>query len=127
MAELVENTQGTHYDELIGSTAMTPLTKNVNVTFAAAGTMVRGTLIAEGIDSTSSKPNGKYVACAKGAVAVAVLAADVIADKAGDVVGTVYTTGIFNRENLVAAADDTVAAHEEELRKIGIHMTSVKV
>ena len=41
-------------------------------------------------------------------------------------VTSIYVRGIFNQEKLIAAADDTVAAHEAELRKVGIYMTSLK-
>ena len=117
MAELIGIMDGAHYDELIGGTAVTPLTANVTLTAAGAGVIRRGTLLA----ATS----GKYSAVAKAGTAVAVLAADVLAEAAGDVAATVYVRGIFNREKLVVGDGDTVDAHEEELRKIGIYMTGL--
>ena len=52
-----------------------------------------------------------------------VLAADIAV---GDTVATVFTRGQFNREALAVAEGTTVAAHEEELRKVGIYLTSLK-
>lgn len=118
MAELIGIMDGVHYDELLGGTAVTPLTANVTLTAAAAGVIKRGTLLAES--------SGKYAAVAKGGTAVAVLAADVLTEAAGDVVATVYVRGIFNREKLVVADGDTADAHEDELRKIGIYMSGLQ-
>ncbi len=107
---------GTHYDELIGSTAVVVLTKNVTLA-AATETLVRGTLLAAGDDG--------YAAVAAGGEASVVLAHDVELEGEA-VVATVYTSGMFNRERLIVADDDTVDAHEEELRKVGIMLTSVQ-
>lgn len=111
-----ENTMA--FDELIGGTSVTPLIFNATVTAAAAGTIKKGTLLSEA--------GGKFAPTAAEGTAAAVLAEDVVAAEAGDVTGTIYVRGIFNREKLIAATGDTVAAHEAELRKIGIYMTSVK-
>ena len=111
-----ENTM--EFDELIGGTSVTPLLFNVTVTAAGAGTIEKGRLLSES--------GGKFTETPTAGVAAAILAEDIVATAAGDVTGTVYVRGIFNREKLVAASGDTVAAHEPELRKIGIYMTSVK-
>lgn len=122
----VEELQGVHYDELIGGTAVTPLIKNGLLSSVTAKTVVpKGTLLA--IDGTS----GKYVVAAKAGTSVpaasAVLAAEVTqGDGTSDISVTVYTRGLFNREKLVAASGDTVDAHEEELRTVGIYLTSIK-
>lgn len=39
----------------------------------------------------------------------------------GDVEAVVYKTGIFNYDILAVAEGDTVDAHAEELREVGIH------
>lgn len=122
----IEEVQGVHYDELIGGTAVTLLTKNGLLSGVSAKAVVaKGTLLA--VDSTS----GKYVVAAKAGssvpVASAVLAAEVTqGEGTSDISVTVYTRGLFNREKLVAASGDTVDAHEEELRDVGIYLTSVK-
>lgn len=122
----IEEVQGVHYDELIGGTAVTPLTKNGTLANVAATTVVpKGTLLA--IDATS----GKYIVAAKAGTSVptanAILAQEVTqGDDTDDIAVTVYTRGLFNREKLVAASGDTVDAHEEELRAVGIYLTSVK-
>lgn len=114
----VEEMQGVHYDELIGGTAVPVINKNVTLAAAAAAvTYAKGTLL--------SVDGGKYSPTATGGTAVAVLAADVAMDTA-DQVATVYVSGMFNRERLVAASGDTVDAHEEELRNVGIYLTSIK-
>lgn len=122
----IEEVQGVHYDELIGGTAVTPLTKNGALANVAATTVVpKGTLLA--IDASS----GKYIVAAKAGASVptanAILAQEVTqGDDTSDIAVTVYTRGLFNREKLVAASGDTVDAHEEELRAVGIYLTSVK-
>lgn len=122
----IEEVQGAYYDELIGGTAVTPLTKNGTLANVAATTVVpKGTLLA--IDAAS----GKFVVAAKAGTSVpaanAILAQGVTqGDDTDDIAVTVYTRGLFNREKLVAASGDTVDAHEEELRAVGIYLTSVK-
>ena len=106
------------FDELIGGTSVTPLVFNATVTAAAAGTIKKGTLLTEA--------SGKFAPTVAEGVAAAVLAEDIVAAEAGDVTGTIYVRGIFNREKLIAATGDTVVAHEPELRKIGIYMTGLK-
>lgn len=127
MAELVETMAGVSYDELFGGTAVSELTANVTVAkLSAEATYKRGTLL--GIVTAS----GKYAIVDSAAttgekVASVVLARDLIVGTENDVIATVYTRGIFNREKLlVKAADDTATKHEEELRKVGIYLTSVK-
>lgn len=121
----VEELQGVHYDELIGGTAVSPLNKNVVLSGVAANTVVpKGTLLALGTD-------GKYVVAAKAGDSVpaasAVLAHEVTqGTDAVDITVTVYVRGLLNREKLVAASGDTVDAHEEELRSVGIYLTSLK-
>ncbi len=121
----VEEVQGVHYDELIGGTAVSPLTKNGALASVAAKAVVKkGTLLA--INTA-----GKFVVAAKAGtnvpVACAVLAQEVVQGSGtDDITVTVYTRGLFNREKLVAADGDTVDAHEEELREVGIYLTSVK-
>lgn len=105
------------FDNLIGGTAVTPLLANVSIT-AVAGTTKRGTLMTES--------GGKYAATVKSGVASAVLAEDIVSEAGGSVTGTVFVRGEFNREAVKAASGDTVEAHEIELRKIGIYLTSVK-
>ena len=39
---------------------------------------------------------------------------------------TIFVRGEFNREALTVAAGDKAEAHEIELRKVGIYLTSVK-
>lgn len=127
MAELVSKFDGVTYDELFGGTAVAALTANVTIAkLSAAASYKRGTLL--GVVTAS----GKYAIVDSTAttgeqVASVVLAGDVEVGTADDVVATVYTRGIFNREKLtVKAAADSASAHEGELRKVGIYLTSVK-
>lgn len=127
MAELVSTMTGVTYDELLGGTAVTIMTANVTIAQVdAEATYKRGTLL--GIVTAS----GKYAIVDSEAstgeqVASVVLAHDVVVGTDNDVVATVYTRGIFNREKLlVKAADDNATKHEEELRKVGIYLTSLK-
>lgn len=127
MAELVSKFDGVTYDELIGGTAVAVMTANVTIAkLSAAATYKRGTLL--GVVTAS----GKYAIVDSAAstgekVASVVLAKDIEVGTADDVVATVYTHGIFNREKLIVKAEsDSASAHEEELRKAGIYLTSVK-
>lgn len=127
MAELASKFDGVTYDEIIGGTAVAVMTANVTIAkLSAAATYKRGTLL--GVVTAS----GKYAIVDSAAstgekVASVVLAKDIEVGTADDVVATVYTRGIFNREKLVVKAEsDSASAHEEELRKVGIYLTSVK-
>ncbi len=118
-----EKIKGVEYDELIGGTAITAMTANVTLKGATAS-YVRGTLLAvkdgkyEIVDSKNDDEALK--------VANVVLAEDVEL-KGSDVVATVYTRGLFNREKLVVKqSDDNATKHEEELRKVGIYLTALK-
>lgn len=101
-----------NHEHLIGGPEIPFLLKNVTVTAGTA--MKRGTLMT--VTGTAA------VATAQAAVANAILSCD-IDDKA--TVATVYVSGRFNREYLIAARGDTVDAHEDELRNAGIFLTSV--
>lgn len=127
MAELVSKFDGVTYDELIGGTAVAVMTANVTIAkLSAAATYKRGTLL--GVVTAS----GKYAIVDSAAstgekVASVVLAKDIEVGTSDDVVATVYTRGIFNREKLIVKAEsDSASAHEEELRKVGVYLTSVK-
>lgn len=118
-----EKIKGVEYDELIGGTAITAMTANVTLKGATAS-YVRGTLLTvkdgkyEIVDSKNDDEALK--------VANVVLAEDVEL-KGSDVVATVYTRGLFNREKLVVKqSDDNAIKHEEELRKVGIYLTALK-
>lgn len=112
-----ETATGVAYDNLFGGPEVTALTANVKV--ASSTALKRGALLT--LDSTS----GNYGLAAKGKAATAVLADDTAAAADGTI-ATVYTRGYFNREALTVADGDTVDAHEEELRGVGIFLTSVK-
>ena len=111
-----ETMAGVSYDELFAGTEVAVLTKNVTV--ASGGNIKRGTIL-------SVNASGKAEVTASGKTALYVAAEDVDAS-AADTVGTVYTAGYFNREKLIVAAGDTVDAHEEELRSVGIRLSSLK-
>ena len=112
-------------DQLIGGTAVAALTKNITLKgLSAEKALKRGAVLAvsEGkyqiVDSASATPALK--------VANAVLAEDVVVGT-GDVVATVYIRGIFNAEEMsVGAESDSVQAHEEELRAVGIYLTHLQ-
>lgn len=112
-------------DQLIGGTAVAALTKNITLKgLSAEKALKRGAVLAvsEGkyqiVDAASATPALK--------VANVVLAEDVIVGT-GDVVATVYISGIFNAEEMsVGAESDSVQAHEEELRAVGIYLTHLQ-
>jgi len=99
-------------DALFAGPEIPVLTKNFSLTAGTA--MKRGILLTVTAEGAAS-------ATAQAGVASAILAYDVD-DKA--TACTAYVTGRFNRAALIVADGDTVAAHEEELRKIGIHLTA---
>lgn len=114
----VENTNTT-YDNLIAGVAVPVMTKNVTLKGDTAA-LKRGTVLAlnngkyEIVDTESGTADVK--------VANAVLAEDVTLT-GEEVVATVYTAGLFNSDAMaVKASGDTVLAHEEELRIVGIYL-----
>ena len=127
MAELVETMAGATYDELFGGTAVAALTANVTIAkLEAEAVFKRGTLL--GVVTASGKYSIVDSEASTGEqVASVILAQDTAVGTDADVVATVYTRGIFNREKLlVKVGSDNAIKHEEELRKVGIYLTSVK-
>lgn len=110
MASIKVESPSVKYDELIGGTAVSTITKNITVSGGAA--LERGTVV----DATGAK-------VASGKTAAYIVAVDAAA---ADTVLTVYTAGQFNREKLIVAEGTTVEAHEEELRAVGIYLTSIQ-
>lgn len=125
----VEELQGVHYDELIGGTAVPVITKNVTLKGVTAE-YARGTVLSlvsgkyEICDTTGTGDGGTDPNPAKAASAILAQAVKLTGT---DAVATVYTAGMFNREKLVVKnSADTIEAHEEELRAVGIYLTSIK-
>lgn len=107
---------GASYDELFGGAEITVLNKNI--TFTKGANYKRGMLLSE--------TDGKATATAKGGVALYVCANDLdLTNTETDEVGTVYTSGRYNREKVIVADGDTVEAHEVELRPLNILFTSL--
>lgn len=126
MAELASTMAGVTYDELIGGTAITPMTANVTIAkLDAEAVLKHGTLL--GVVTASGKYAIVDSTVSTGEqVADAVLAHDVAVGKTDDVVATVYTRGLFNASKLIVKqAEDNAAKHEAELRKVGIYLTDV--
>ncbi|WP_297569487.1 head decoration protein [uncultured Anaerovibrio sp.] len=130
MASL-EKVTGVAYDELFAGPEIPVMTKNV--TIKSGSTVVRGQLLS--IDSDTGKviptpaaveaDAEKNIDAAPAGVAVYVAKETVDASTA-DKVATVYTSGYFNREKLVAVTGDTVSGHEAELRDVNIILSSLK-
>lgn len=121
MTELVREINEFEYDGLIGGTQPALFTKNV-VIASGAGKLVRGTVL--GQITASKKYKTVNSASEDGSqTAMAVLAYPVDATDA-DVVGTVYWSGLFNREKLVFGGSDTAATHENALRDVNIILAS---
>ena len=126
MAELAKTQAGLSFDNLIGGTAITLMTANVEIEkLAAEAVLKRGTLLGKKTDGgfaivDSSVATGEQVASV-------VLAHDVAVGTEANTMATVYTRGLFNRSSLIVKQEaDSAAKHEEELRKVGIYLTSVK-
>lgn len=130
MASL-ETMTGVAYEGLFAGSEKEVFTKNV--TIKSGENIKRGALLS--IDSGTGKVIATPAAVEADAennidaspagVAVYVAAEDVNAS-AADAVGTVFTSGYFNREALIAKTGDTVGGHEEELRSVGIYLSSEK-
>ena len=109
----LRETETMEMNGILAGSEVVHLTKNVKITAGTA--MKKGTLI--------TISGGTASATAKGGKADAILANDVD-DKATS--ATVYISGRFYREKLIAASEDTVAAHEDELSGKGIYLTALK-
>ncbi len=130
MASL-ETMTGVTYDELIAGPEVATMTKNV--TFKSGTTVARGALLS--IDAGTGKviatpaaveADAEHNIDASPAGVAVYIAKEAVDASAADVVGTVYTRGFFNREKLIASTGDTVNGHEEELRGVGIVLSSLK-
>lgn len=118
-----ETIAGVTYDELFAGPEVKVMTKNV--TFKSGTNVARGVLLS--IDAGTGKVIATPAAAGETPAGVAVYVAKEAVDAStADKVGTVYTAGYFNREKLIAAEGDTVTAHEEELRGVGILLSSLK-
>lgn len=130
MASL-EKVTGVAYDELFAGPEIPVMTKNV--TIKSGSTVVRGQLLS--IDSDTGKVIPTPAAVEADAennidavpAGVAVyIAKEAVDASTADKVATVYTSGYFNREKLVAVTGDTVSGHEAELRDVNIILSSLK-
>ena len=114
------------WDELIGSSAVSFITANVNFAQAAAEqTLKRGTLLA--INEAGDYIEENFQSETAGEkVGVAILAKDVQLSTTGKVVGTVYINGMFNRNKIILKDEsDDINNHEAELRDVGILLTNL--
>lgn len=114
------------YDELIGSSAVPLITANVNFAQAAAEqTLKRGTLLAVNATGDYIEENFQSETASE-KVGVAILAKDVQLSTTGKVVGTVYVSGMFNRNKIILKdKSDDINNHEAELRDVGILLTNL--
>ena len=126
MAELAKIQAGLSFDNLIGGTAITLMTANVEIEkLAAEAVLKRGTLLGKKTDGgfaivDSSVATGEQVASV-------VLAHDVAVGTEANTTATVYTRGLFNRSALIVKQEaDSATKHEEELRKVGIYLTDAQ-
>ncbi len=112
-------------DQLIGGTAVAALTKNITLKgLEAEKTLKRGAVLAVSEGKYQIVDAASQTSALK--VANAVLAEDVVVGTS-DVVATVYISGIFNAEEMtVGSGSDSVQAHEEELRAVGIYLTHLQ-
>lgn len=114
------------WDELIGSSAVSLITANVNFAQATAEqTLKRGTLLA--INEAGDYIEENFQSETAGEkVGVAILAKDVQLSTTGKVVGTVYINGMFNRNKIILKDEsDDINNHEAELRDVGILLTNL--
>ena len=122
MASL-EKVTGVAYDELFAGPEIPVMTKNV--TIKSGSIVVRGQLLS--IDSDTDKVIPTPAAGGGTPAGVAVyIAKEAVDASTADKVATVYTSGYFNREKLVAVTNDTVSGHEAELRDVNIILSSLK-
>ena len=114
------------YDELIGSSAVPLITANVNFAQAAAEqTLKRGTLLAVNVTGDYIEEDFQSETAGE-KVGVAILAKDVQLSTTGKVVGTVYVSGMFNRNKIILKDEsDDINNHEAELRDVGILLTNL--
>lgn len=126
MHDIIEN--ATSYDELLAGPEIPVLTKNVLLKKGTA--YLRGMLITDAANITVGEGESAATAgaqTAKGGVCDYIMKVDLdLTSAEADAVGTVYVSGRFNREKIVLAAEDTVEAHEAELRLRNIYFTAIK-
>lgn len=107
-------------DNLISGTEINTTCKEVKLKIGQ-GILVRGTVLGKLTAEDACKIVDK--ANADGTeTAYCILTDTIDTDVAEDVTTTGYFTGIFNPDALTFATLNTVADHELELRKLGIHL-----
>lgn len=126
MHDIIEN--ATSYDELLAGPEIPVLTKNVLLKKGTA--YLRGMLITDAANIAAGEGQSAATAAAqtaKGNVCDYIMKVDLdLTSAETDAVGTVYVSGRFNREKIVLATEDTVEAHEAELRLRNIYFTALK-
>lgn len=100
---------GVTFEELFGGHEVTAIKKNISITAGTA--LVRGSIVTEAGTLVGAADTASYI-----------VAEDV---DAADTVATVYASGMFNREKLTVGDNDTVDAHEAQLRDANIYLTSI--
>lgn len=135
MSENLYKTTGTFVpDKLIADNGI-PLTKKGITIAKGEGMLKRGTLMGVGADGKYRRTDTEVsVEKGEGENAVtetAVIGADCILTDDVDAtnseaVATAYITGAFNRAAVILPEGKSIAAHETELRKLGIFLKEVQ-
>ena len=121
-------------DKLIADNGI-PLTKKGITIAKGEGMLKRGTLMGVGADGKCRRTDTEVsVEKGEGENAVtetAVIGADCILTDDVDAtdseaVATAYITGVFNRAAVILPEGKSIAAHETELRKLGIFLKEVQ-
>ncbi len=135
MSENLYKTTGTFVpDKLIADNGFPLTTKGITVA-GGAGVLKRGTLLGAG-DDGKYRPTDTEVSVEKGegesvVTEAAVIGADCILTDdvdatVSDVVTAAYVTGTFNLAAVILPEGKEIAAHETELRKLGIFLRAVQ-
>ena len=119
----IKETPVRNFDGLIGGADPAPLEKILTLA-SGQGVLKRGTLL--GVVTTSGNAKVADSASTDGSeVAKYILAEDVDTTDAATN-APAYMAGMFNREYLIFGGSDTDATQEENLRDVGIFLTSEK-
>lgn len=135
MSENLYKTTGTFVpDKLIADNAIPTIAKGIKVA-KGEGVLKRGTLMGIANDGTYKrtdteesikKGEGESATIEAASVGADCILTDDVDATSSEVVTTAYISGTFNRAAVILPEGKSIAAHETELRKLGIFLKTVQ-
>lgn len=135
MSENLYRTTGTFIPDKLIADNRIPLTEKGLTIAKGEGMLKRGTLMGIGADGkyrrtdtevSVEKGEGEDAVTETTVIGADCILTDDVDATSSDAVATAYVTGSFNRAAVILSEGKNIAAHETELRKLGIFLKAVQ-